>query len=311
MSGRERTSRYRAYCFTWNNYPEDFVDHFDTVFSVYSMKYVVVGLETAPETGTRHLQGFVSFSRPVPFTKVRECLPGCHIENMRGTVKQAVNYCKKGGNFREWGDCPNQGARNDLSAIAELASSGKNLQDLIGDISGFQALRTLQVLLPLVEPPRDKKPVVIYLHGPTGSGKTRLAMHLLSRPYTKEPSLGKWWDGYDRHQHVLIDDLRPGDIPFATLLRLLDRYPVRVEIKGGSRQFVATLIIITTALGIDHFRPSLEDDSLSQLLRRVDVIHHLEQEWTPSQEVPPAILALCGPGLNPMENGNQIEEIVD
>jgi hypothetical protein len=40
-------------------------------------------------------------------------------------------------------------------------------------------------------------------------------------------------DGYMGQQAVLIEELRPGAIPYSTLLQLLDGYDVMVPKKGG------------------------------------------------------------------------------
>lgn len=307
-----RESRYRSWVFTWNNPIEDWKDFFDVAFTVYELKYLIAGEERGGLTDTFHLQGFVSFKGPVTFKKVQEMLGhNQHVERAKGSAKQAADYCKKDGKFSEWGTLPMPGTRTDLQAIAEIAKSGVSFQDSIADIASYQGLRSLQLLLPILEPQRTQKPAVLWLHGRTGVGKTRLAFHLLPEAYVKDPSLGKWWEGYDAHPGVIIDDLRPEHIPFATLLRLLDRYPCRVETKGGSRQFLATKIVITSCLSPEWFRPSEVSDCLSQLLRRLDVTHALESEWSPHVEVPESIRAAFGLGMTAeaIENGNVIEEV--
>lgn len=105
----------------------------------------------------------------------------------------------------------------------------------------------------------DRKPEVIWLYGPTGTGKTSMArqyFEYLQRTgdseithYIRTPGPIKWWDGYEGDLYTVIDDFRRNQLRdvggFAYLLRLLDRYPIRVEIKGGSVPFVAHYIIIT------------------------------------------------------------------
>ena len=86
-------------------------------------------------------------------------------------------------------------------------------------------------------------------------------------------STGKWFEGYDGHKKVLIDDMRKDFMKFHELLRLLDRYPMRVEQKGTSRQFVANHIIITSAYNPAMLFETRED--IHQLLRRIDNIEYL------------------------------------
>ena len=105
----------------------------------------------------------------------------------------------------------------------------------------------------------DRKPEVVWLYGPTGSGKTSMARKYFEflqgsgdgeiTNYIRTPGPIKWWDGYEGDVYTVIDDFRRNQLRdvggFAYLLRLLDRYPVRVEIKGGSVPFVAHYIVIT------------------------------------------------------------------
>jgi hypothetical protein len=66
---------------------------------------------------------------------------------------------------------------------------------------------------------------------------------------------------------VIIDDFRPSQFSFQELLRLLDRYPHQVEYKGGTRQFLAKTIIITTPLSIEETFSI--NENINQLQRRI------------------------------------------
>ncbi len=86
--------------------------------------------------------------------------------------------------------------------------------------------------------------------GPPGSGKSAHALELggesqywLTPP--KHAGGDVWWDGYDGHHTVIIDEFY-GWLPRSTLQRLVDRYPFMVETKGGAVPFVAKRIIITS-----------------------------------------------------------------
>ena len=57
-------------------------------------------------------------------------------------------------------------------------------------------------------PERTWKTEVKVFKGPTGCGKTRLAHELYPGIWTKPA--GVWFDSYDRHPHVLIDDFAGG-----------------------------------------------------------------------------------------------------
>jgi hypothetical protein len=49
----------------------------------------------------------------------------------------------------------------------------------------------------------------------------------------------KWWDGYANEKTVIMDDYRASLCTFQDLLRILDRYPLRVELKGACAQLSA------------------------------------------------------------------------
>ena len=85
---------------------------------------------------------------------------------------------------------------------------------------------------------------------------------------------GKWWEGYDAQEYVIIDDMRGDFLKFHQLLKLLDRYPYRVETKGSTRQFLATHIFITSSYHPEEMFSTRED--IQQLLRRIDEIKMFE-----------------------------------
>nr|WQA30167.1 MAG: rep protein [Cressdnaviricota sp.] len=89
---------------------------------------------------------------------------------------------------------------------------------------------------------------------------------------------GKWFEGYDAHEDVIIDDFREGWCPFPTLLRLLDRYPYRIEVKGASRQFLAKRIFITSCHPPDKVYNNIRDEDMLQLGRRIDMIYFMPSQ---------------------------------
>lgn len=115
-------SQSKHWCFTLNNYgpedPERLLERFDD--ESLGITYLVFGREIA-ESGTPHLQGFVSFDRRRRLTFVRQALSeSAHYEAARGTPKQAADYCRKDGDYSERGVEPTgQGSRNDIDRYKE------------------------------------------------------------------------------------------------------------------------------------------------------------------------------------------------
>lgn len=114
----------QRWCFTLNNPTTQDSSDVADFLSSGDVTYGVVGRETG-ESGTPHLQGFVILVRPqrLSFLRNRVSVRG-HYERALGTSKQASDYCKKDGDFDEYGLFPErQGARNDLDEILAWVDS--------------------------------------------------------------------------------------------------------------------------------------------------------------------------------------------
>lgn len=111
----------KRWCFTINNPVPADEERLTTLANGENVTYLVFGRETAA-TGTPHLQGFVTFAVNCRFRRAKGYIgETAHIEVARGTSLQAANYCKKEGNFEEFGDLPgrNQGRRTDIDEFKD------------------------------------------------------------------------------------------------------------------------------------------------------------------------------------------------
>lgn len=95
----------------------------------------------------------------------------------------------------------------------------------------------------LTAKPRHHEMEILVFQGPTGTGKSKYCMDNYPGAYWKQR--GNWWDNYSGEETVIIDEFY-GWLPYDTLLRLCDRYPLLVEVKGGQTQFTSKRIIITS-----------------------------------------------------------------
>jgi hypothetical protein len=177
--------------------------------------------------------------------------------------------------FHEFGVRPKgQGARTDLDAVVDLVKSGGTLTDVaiqcpIQFIKFNSGIAKWQAQ---IEPKRCWPMKVYWCWGPTGSGKSRWAFENTNDPYYKDPN-SKWWCGYAGQEEVIIDDFRPSkEMPFNFMLALLDRYPMRVEGKCTSHQFVSKRIIITSPNDVDTTLRDLQwvgAEAVMQFKRRI------------------------------------------
>lgn len=261
-------SRSRSYCFTLNN-PCGGAELYNVIDKI---SYIVVGDEVG-ESGTKHHQGYVRFTSAVSFNVAKKRLPeGCHIEVAKGSPQQNAEYCTKEKLLYTIGDCPKQGKRTDLDTVRELIANGKGMRTICDEVTSFQSLRGAELMLKYKESVRDWVPNVYWLWGDTGTGKTRTAYEESTDPWISGKSL-RWWEGYDAHEDVIIDDFRGDFCTFHELLRILDRTPYRVEHKGGSRQLLARNIWITSPYPPERVYNTVEN--VDQLLRRITEIRCL------------------------------------
>jgi len=103
---RPRTQSTR-WCFTINNPTDNDRHNLSQLFEHDDRKYLVVGRERG-EGGTPHLQGFVVFNRLYTRTRLSTYIPRGHLEIARESSDTNAKYCKKEGDFDEYGECPRQ-----------------------------------------------------------------------------------------------------------------------------------------------------------------------------------------------------------
>lgn len=146
---------------------------------------------------------------------------------------------------------------------------------------------------PLAQAIRDVK--VFLLWGDTNMGKTHMVYerHPAADIYVKLPQTGggtSWWDGYDRHRVVLIDDFDGKDLPLNQLLRVLDKWPISVNVRGGTKAFLPEYIYVTSNVYHDEWYPRATVRQKQALERRFATggIYHFVQ-GQPRPVLPPVV----------------------
>lgn len=241
------------------------------------LRFAVCQLERGAE-GTLHLQGYTSFSRPVRLGFLRNLLPRAHWEVARGAEPQCVEYCTKDDTRVDgpwtFGERQGSGKRNDLDDIKRKLDAGASAAEIADAHFGswiryresFEAYKRLR---PVDARNGSWKTELVVLCGPSGTGKSRLAAELAGQDgYYFNAGGGKWWDGYDGQRVVVMDDF-VGTVPFTEILRLADRYPHQVEVKGGTRTFSSKCIIITSNKRPEEWYDP-QRNHMQALYRRID-----------------------------------------
>lgn len=125
---------------------------------------------------------------------------------------------------------------------------------------------------------------VIVIWGPTGMGKSRQAHAAGATPV--DIVGGRFMIGYDYQDCVLLDDFDWKQVGRSYFLRLLDRYQVTIEVKGGSVLWVPSTIYITA--NYDPLTWYAEGNQVDLAVqRRFTSVIHQETEWIPPAEETP------------------------
>lgn len=100
---------------------------------------------------------------------------------------------------------------------------------------------------------QGKQVTVIWLFGPAGAGKTRLAREIAAKrqqPYYVSGSSRDIFEDYAGEHTIILDELRPKVMTYQDLLRILDPFGIGSSVKAPSRYhdkpLAADLIIITS-----------------------------------------------------------------
>jgi len=293
-----------GWMFTINNYTpadEARVKQGLRTLGTNRMRYLCVGYEIAPSTGTPHLQGYMYMENKCVLSLARTlCLRGSFMP-AEGSAQDNRAYCSKtrfqdpvpNAEFLEWGEMPKQGRRKDLECIAARAhTAGVTMDDLAEQDPNacMRYFNGLQKLNQLAQKPRDPsttKEVYVYW-GPTGTGKS-YTMHSMLRTlygdkpgfFVWNPSMHAWFDGLlPTHGGLGLDEFR-GQIPYDQMFGIMDRYACKLQVKGGSVQLIADTIVITSPIHPKDWYAGTsshsKDKIWEQLARRITKIEHFKE----------------------------------
>lgn len=219
-----------------------------------TLQYVAMADE---EGSCYHTHIFVCFTSRVRFSTIKKHFPEAHIESVKGSIKNNIDYIKKTGKwendikhgtsiegtFEEYGTPPAEtiGKRDDMKRLYDMISSGwtnaeilARNQDYILVIEKLDKLRTM-LLTEKYKGIRRLNLEVIYCYGETGTGKTR---HVLDenqddRVY-RITDYQHPWDGYNCQPVVLFDEFR-NSIPLKDMLNLCDIYSLELPARYSNK----------------------------------------------------------------------------
>lgn len=196
-------------------------------------KYGIMGLETCPKTGRKHLQGFMSLCKSQRPSYLKKFDKNFHFEKMykKSSALHNKEYCSKENVIIEYGNINAvfQGARSDLKQKLENYESAKEL--CLDDPDTYCRYRTGildyykykdETLL------NNYKPVeVTYIWGETAVGKTKGIFEKHGPENVCKINCcareNIVFDNYKGQEVLLFDEFR-GNLPLSCMLDYLDNY---------------------------------------------------------------------------------------
>lgn len=262
----------RHYCLTFFNKPK--IELCDKI------RYAIYGEEICPETKKTHWQAYIELYSPTRMSGIKKIYNDktIHIETRRGTRDQARDYCKKDNKYTEHGRwIKGQGHRTDLETVVEDLKNGKKLSELALEQPALycQYRNGLKDITSMIQNKKlgEYQPVeVILLTGPTRCGKTRTAKK--EATYTIHGSELDWWQGYENDECILIDEYN-NDQSVSIMLKLLDNYRTRLNVKGSHTVSNFKKIFITTNLKPHELHPNAKPAHRDALFARISEIKNM------------------------------------
>lgn len=224
--------------------------------------YICWQEEVCPKTGRHHWQTFVRFKSKNSVLALQKAIGidqtlkytdengvdhfawKCHIKpHAAGTESTCIEYCRKKesaieGTFEEHGAIPKRepGKRTDLENAVMAIRAGELPDDkvILRYPAGVKAMQAIVNKENTLERNKYRIPVGV-LWGGAGTGKTRAVIDTFGQENVYSLTKSKnevWFDGYNNEKILIIDDFY-GWIEWPMLLKILDRYQLRLNIKGS------------------------------------------------------------------------------
>lgn len=279
--------------------------------------YAIWSLERGSR-GTQHIQGYFEVSKKIKFTTLTNKFKPMKgwLAPARGTAQESIDYISHTGEQADkagdlidgpWylGDkpAPGKGARTDIKALADALKEGKSMVSLATDHTDtmLKYFSNAQKLHTLLNKKTRQWMTELYIYtGVAGSGKSHAAYeeakqylrdnNLEEEPYMlmipSNPAAPLWWQDYDGQSVVIIDDFY-GTIGLNYFKQLVDKYPMKVNMKNGHAEFLAKRIYVTSNQGWRTWWATellQNKENEHAIVRRITVDKHFADRYNPASK---------------------------
>jgi len=294
---KRQDRQHNGYVFTIHNWSPECIEAIKMAFDAHidKIQYAAIGDELGKEDESPHLQGALFLKgkrriRPSAFLRdylavlQHTCWPWW--QSAWGTHKSNERYTgKEGRQVWEWGEPlpeDNQGNRNDLKRAFEIIEENVEHTDeleLAGMIPStyFKYNKAVLRLRALHYNKINKRrkitanggPKIIWCFGKTRVGKSHFVRNTIGDRKYFVKNTGKWWCLYDQERILWMDDFRKEWMTYGSLLKVLDKYHLPIEFKGGSTSLGMVEEIYITAPWDPATMYGNKKDRANQLIERI------------------------------------------
>lgn len=305
------SAQYRKYMITIQHPLDKGFDHdmIRDIVSTMKPSYWCMCDEIAT-TGTPHTHVFLYRQSAIRIDTIQRKFPACHYDSCLGTCAENRDYLTKSGKwadsdkaetsvpgtFEEFGEMPTEREeKNPRDAdLIDAIEAGQTTAEIIrNDPSLAFRSNEIDVLRQTLTTERfkveNREIKVIYLFGPTASGKTRSifdahsasAVCRITNYGTSQG--GVKFDGY-HGQPVLVFEEFHSQIPLPDMLNYLDCYPLMLPARYSDRVACYTTVYMTSNISLTEQYPlaqQVDHATWAAFIRRITkVIEFLEDGTT-------------------------------
>lgn len=283
------------------------------------IRYIICGLETAPTTGRAHIQYLVQFATHRTASAAQKGLgiPWANIDIARDPHK-CREYCLKEGNSFEVGDIVSQGKRSDIHDLVCAIKEAKSFKEVVEAHTApvLRMVNGARSVFNILHPPRERPfPKVFVATGPPGTGKSAAVYNKIWELQQCGDIKGEvavigdnkegWMDGYDGEQGIYFEDFE-GAWPLSQMLKLIDIYPYRMMIKGGTVVINANYFFFTSNIPLEEMYQGLANQHRHDAWRR-----RIDPTWPQPPGSGWQIVVLSTLTAKQMEEWNQKKKILE
>lgn len=284
---------HKGWVFTLNNPTLEEEDKLKE-YLTFNCEWGAFGHEEG-ENGTPHLQGAFVLKRQRVLLSIKRHMPRAHLEPMRGTPYESREYALK-DNEGIWsiGELRRPGCRTDLQEMKRAWYEGEKESVIVdkycNNTQQFQFLEHLKRAKPRRREIVEKN--VTWIYGPSGSGKTTKAYEIaLELAEGNEDTIwwrhaeAQWMQGYTDHEVAILDDIEEDTYKLLHLLKLTDKFPYSVGVKGTSAIWQPKHIIITSLEHPEYLFNTHSPAKIVQLTRRIKRIIQMQERDVAEPEI--------------------------